>query len=164
MSPGIRPSVHGLSPCTQFMEGVIIYTVIKHQISLYRRNYYFFLRDTPGSVQQPYSFSCKGNHTICRNQLQGIFHYRLHIDANGTAPEKMKHKLWSTFMLSHNPISFPQAWRWNFAFYICYKSCFFPLPASLLDISRGINRIKPRQLLMLLVQMLFLSPNILTPC
>lgn len=41
MSPGIRPSVHGLSPCTQFMEGVIFYTVIKHQISLYRRTIIF---------------------------------------------------------------------------------------------------------------------------
>lgn len=53
----------------------------------------FFLRDTQRSVQQPYSLSSKGDHTICRNQLRGNFHQRLHIDANGAAPEEMKHKL-----------------------------------------------------------------------
>lgn len=141
------------------METVIIYRVIKHQIILVQMKLsFFFLRDTQGSVQQPYSCSCKGNHTItCRKQLGDNSHYRLHIDATGTALEEMKHELWSTFMLSHYPISFLQARRWNFAFYIYYKSCFFPLPASLLDISRGINRIEPRQLLVLLVQMLSLS-------
>lgn len=102
--------------------------------------------------------------TICRNQLRGNFHNRLHIDANGTAWEETKHELWSAFMFSHNPISFPQAWRWNFAFYNYYKSRFFPLPASLLDISRGINRIKARQLFVLLVQMLFITPTSLTLC
>lgn len=132
--------------------------MIEHLIILVQKKLLFFHQRHRGSVQQPYSLSSKGNHTVCRNQLQGNFHHRLHINGNGTAPGEMKHELWSTFMLSHNPISSPQAWRWNFAFYIYYKSCFFLLPASLLDISRGINRIKPRQLLVLLVQMIFLSP------
>lgn len=147
------------------MEGVWIHTVTKHQIILLQTKLFFISLEVHRDLfQQLYSHSCKGNHIVCRNQLWGNFRHRLHIDANGTAPQEMKHKLWSTFTPSYNPISSPQAWRWNFRFYIYFKSHFLLLPASLLDISRGVNRINPRQLFVLLVQMLFLSPNILTLC